>query len=80
MYARLFTLYAYDALRGDGYPVRLVRLGMMDANVARTMPLVFVLCWLMECAFYVAFYQPQRRRVACATFWLAYLAIVHTVS
>ena len=76
MYERLFTLYAYDALRGDGYPVRLVRLGMLQPSLS----IVWALCWAMEIAFYVAYYRPRQRTVACATFWLSYLAIVHTVT
>lgn len=80
MYARLFTLYAYDSLRGDGYPVRLDRLGMLSLQTAQSVPLVWALCWTMEIAFYVAYYRPNQRAVACATFWLSYLVIVHTVT
>jgi hypothetical protein len=69
MFAAIVDLYRYDSLRGDGYGVRFARLNMIDTHVT----LVFVLCWVMEMAFDVAYLSRNSVRYASIiTFWLAW--------
>lgn len=73
MLSRVYCLYAYDMLRADGYPVRFARLGMLEALSPIT-----ALCWVMELAFYVAYYDANVRVkfAAILGFWCSYLAIL----
>ena len=76
MLSNVKQLYAIDCLRADGYPVRLARLGMLDAHTIATMPLVWALCWAMEFLVYAAFYVPRWRGASSVLFYVAYLLIL----
>lgn len=73
---RIVPLYAYDNLRGDGFAVRFARLNVFSTDV--TVP--WVLCWLMEAAFYVAYYEAGIQKYAgMVAFWLAWFTILYVV-
>jgi hypothetical protein len=74
---KLYDLYAYDNLRGDGFAVRLARLDMVSSNFS----LVWALCWAMEALFAMYFVSEDKNaKVAyLAAFYFAWLNILQVV-
>lgn len=76
MLANVQALYAYDGLRGDGFAVRFARLNMLNSDLS----LVWVLCWLMEAAFYVGYYHHGPSKIlGIVTFCGAYIGVLLSV-
>lgn len=70
LFSEAVAFFAYDNLRADGFMVRWSRLDMLS-----TCSTIVLLCWTMELLFAVAYYVPNRTRLAAIAFFVAYLAI-----
>ncbi len=66
----LTDYFLYDHLRADGFMVRWTRLDMVSTAISP----MFLLCWLMEALFAVAYFT-KHTKTASVGFWVAYLAI-----